>query len=164
MFLITDDIACRRLATTVSSGAVDRVMASRIMRCNNETSAPSMPPRVKRNYLFWAVSSAPAVAITYAVIAYAVVTVGCFPSFSAAVFFDVPVTFFLVSVATFAALIMIVFATLHALRALRARAQRRQRDRLQRRVGSILIVSFGIAIFTATAWGADHFLRATSCF
>lgn len=122
-----------------------------------------MSPRIKRNYLLWAIGSAPTVALIYAALALSVVTIGCTPSLSGTIAFGVPAPFFLLAAATLAALIMIVFGTMHALRALRARAQRRQRDRLQRRIGSILIALLGAAVFVGAAWAGDYFLHASFC-
>jgi hypothetical protein len=120
-----------------------------------------MAPRAKRNYLLWAILSAPFVGLLYAAIAYAVVRIGCRPSLSDVDFFSVPVTFFLLFALTLAALLLIVFAGLHALRALWSRAQRRERDRFQRRLGSLLILLLAFAVFAATVWAGDAFLHAS---
>lgn len=111
-----------------------------------------MVNRIKRNYFIWAVLSPPAVGLTYWIIAFSVVTVGCAPPFADTDFFGVPVILFLLSALSFAALVLVLFAGLHALRALRARAQRRQRDRMERRIGAVLIVLLALTVFAVTAW------------
>jgi threonine/homoserine/homoserine lactone efflux protein len=117
-----------------------------------------MVNRVKRNYFVWAVLSPVLVGLGHWFVSTAVVTVGCQPLFVDTDFFGVSVMFFLLAVLTFTALVLIVFAGLHALRALRARVQRRQRDRVERLVGTALIGLLCVAVLAISAWLGLGFL------
>lgn len=142
---------------------VDRAVPSRIISPESGTTThnaeiKTMVNRVKRNYFIWAVLSPPVVGLTYWLLAFSVVTVGCLPSFADTDFFGVPVILFLLAALSLAALVLVLFAGLHAFRALRARVQRRQRDRVERQVGTILIILLTIAVFVVTAWLSLGFL------
>lgn len=97
--------------------------------------------------------NAPAVALGYAVIALLIVRVGCTPPFLDTDVYGVPVTFFLLLALTVTALILILFAALHAWRTLRV-LQRRRRggDFSTRQKVGVAGVLLAIAAFAAVAW------------
>lgn len=105
---------------------------------------------IKGNQFLRVALSAPAIALAYAAIAYAVVTTGCMPPFSDVDFFGVPVTAFLLLALTVAALILIVLAAMNALRVLRV-LRRRHRGRTQRGLGAIA-VGLAVVAFLVTGW------------
>jgi len=109
--------------------------------------------------------NAPVVAVAYAVIALLVTMTGCLPPFIYADFFGVPVTFFLLLALTGAALILIVFAGLHAWRTYRVLYRRRRRaaDWSVRRGLNAMAVVLALLALAATAWLGTYFLR-TPCF
>ena len=99
-----------------------------------------------------AAASAPAVAVTYAVIAWLVVRTGCSPPFVDTEVFGVPVTLFLLLALTVAALILIVFAGINAWRAWRVlRRRRRTGDEIASRLGLASLV-LALVTLAVTAW------------
>ncbi len=103
-----------------------------------------------------AAANAPAVAVGYAAIALLVVRTGCTPPFLDTEVFGVPVTFFLLLALTVTALILILFAGLHAWRTLRV-LQRRQRG--ERRAAGVAGIGLAVAAFLAVAWLGALLLR-----
>jgi len=99
-----------------------------------------------------AAATAPAVAIGYALIAFAVARVGCQPPFLDTEVFGVPATAFLLLALTVTALILIMFAGLNAWRTLRVvRRRPRAFDARARTVAGVGLVLAAIAL-AATAW------------
>lgn len=113
----------------------------------------------KGNQLRIAVN-APAVAFVYAAIAALIVRTGCTPPFLDTEVFGVPVTLFLLLALTVTALILILFAALHAWRTLRVLQRRRRGGDLPVRLRlGVLGVVLAAAAFALVAWLGAVFLR-----
>lgn len=105
--------------------------------------------------------SAPAVAVAYAAIALLVTRIGCTPPFADVDFFGAPVTVFLLLALTLAALMLIVFAGVHAWRTFRVPRRRRSGADFNARRGlSAGAVALALAAFAASIWLGIYLLRA----
>lgn len=124
-----------------------------VLAQNTERPKIKVPVLIKGNQFLRVALSAPAVAVAYAAIAYAVVTTGCMPPFADVDFFGVPVTVFLLLALTVAALILIIFAAMNALRVLRVlRRRHRGGESLTRRGLGAAAVLLALMAFVVTAW------------